>query len=230
MKKRRILVVDNDREFLHTTEGYLRAVGYFVITAQDGMEALDLAASQDVHLVLLDSKMPGMNGYQVCERLREFSQVPLIMMTEGAPEEEKIKGLRLGADDAIAKPYSVPELLARVEAVFRRARLDDEPLCEPSYRNGELYVDFVQRRVYVRGHEVRPSGVEYRLLCELARGKGRVITPDHLLRSVWGNGYEGENALVWQAVHRLRRKIEEDPDQPQFIHTRPGIGYTFASR
>ena len=230
MKKHRILIVDNDARYLRAMETHLRAVGYFTITAQDGMEALDLAASQDVHLVLLDAKMPGMDGYEVCERLREFSQVPVVMLTDGAVEDDRIRALRLGADDSITKVVSNAELCARLEAVFRRARVDELPLCAPSYHNGELYVDFVQRRVYVRGQEVRLSGVEYRLLCELARGHGRVVTPDHLLRSVWGHGYEGENALVWQAVHRLRRKIEEDPDHPQFIHTRPGIGYTFATR
>ncbi len=230
MRKHRVLVVDDEPRCLRAAEADLRAGGYFVITARDGVEALDLAASQDVHLVLLDARMPGMDGYEVCERLREFSVVPVIMITDMAQEAEKIRGLRLGADDSLAKPFSSDELLARAEALLRRARVDGAPLCEPSYRNGELYIDFVQRRVYVRGHEVRLSGVEYRLLCELARGRGRVITPDHLLSHVWGHGYEGENSLVWQAVHRLRRKIEEDPDHPQMIHTRPGIGYTFATR
>jgi DNA-binding response OmpR family regulator len=230
VRKHRILVVDDEPRYLHAIEANLRASAYFVITAQNGMEALDLAASQDVHLVLLDAKMPGMDGYLVCKRLREFSHVPIIMLTELAQEYDNVKGLRLGADDYVTKPFSTTELIARVEAVLRRAAVDEHPLCTPSFRYGDLYVDFVQRRVYVRGHEVSLSGIEYRLLCELARGTGRVLTPGHLLHSVWGDGYEGENALVWQAVHRLRRKIEEDPDHPQLIHTRPGIGYVFSAR
>jgi len=139
-----------------------------------------------------------------------------------------VAGLDVGADDYVTKPFSADELLARVRAVLRRVELSERQDPSSTFQAGDLLVDLAQQRVFVRSQEVNLTPTEYRLLCELVRQAGRVLVPEYLLEKVWGMGYEGENRLLWQAVHRLRRKIERDPRNPQHIQTRPGIGYVFA--
>ncbi len=225
--KVRILVVDDEPRYVRAVQVNLEASGYQVLTALDGQTAIELAAGEAPDLILLDIRMPGLDGYEVCQRIREFSTVPIIMLTALAEDADKVRGLDMGADDYVTKPFSADELLARVRAALRRVELSERPAPHPTFRAGDLLVDFVQQRVFACGQEVDLTPTEYRLLCELVKQAGRVLVPEYLLEKVWGVGYEGENHLVWQAIHRLRRKIEPDPRNPQYIKTRPGLGYVF---
>jgi DNA-binding response OmpR family regulator len=223
-----ILVVDDEPRYIRAIQINLEASGYEVITARDGQTAIELAAGEEPDLILLDIRMGGLDGYEVCRRIREFSAVPIIMLTALAEDADKVAGLDVGADDYVTKPFSADELLARVRAVLRRVELSERQDPSSTFQAGDLLVDLAQQRVFVRGQEVNLTPTEYRLLCELVRQAGRVLVPEYLLEKVWGMGYEGENRLLWQAIHRLRRKIERDPRNPQHIQTRPGIGYVFA--
>jgi DNA-binding response OmpR family regulator len=226
--KARILVVDDEPRYVRAIQVNLQASGYEVLAARDGQTAIDLAASEAPDLILLDIRMPGLDGYEVCRRIREFSAVPIIMLTALAEDADKVKGLDTGADDYVTKPFSADELLARVRAALRRVELSERQEPHPTFQAGDLLVDFARQRVFVHGQEVNLTPTEYRLLYELVKQAGRVLVPEYLLEKVWGIGYEGENRLLWQAIHRLRRKIEPDPQNPQYIQTRPGIGYVFA--
>jgi len=223
-----ILVVDDEPRYIRAIQINLEASDYEVITARDGQTAIELAASEKPDLILLDIRMVGLDGYEVCRRIREFSAVPIIMLTALAEDADKVAGLDVGADDYVTKPFSADELLARVRAVLRRVELSEQQHPSSTFQAGDLLVDLAQQRVFVRSQEVNLTPTEYRLLCELVRQAGRVLVPEYLLEKVWGMGYEGENRLLWQAVHRLRRKIEREPRNPQHIQTRPGIGYVFA--
>jgi DNA-binding response OmpR family regulator len=226
--KIRVLVVDDEPRYIWAVQVNLEARGYEVLAAQDGQAALELAASEEPDLILLDIRMPGLDGYEVCGRIREFSAVPIIMLTALAEDTDKVKGLDIGADDYVTKPFSAEELLARIRAALRRVELSEQQDPCPTFQAGDLLVDFAQQRVFAHDQEVNLTPTEYRLFCELVKQAGRVLVSDYLLERVWGMGYEGENLLLRQAVHRLRRKIEPDPRNPQYIQTRPGIGYVFA--
>jgi DNA-binding response OmpR family regulator len=228
MKKTRILVAEDEPRYIWAIQTNLEARNYEVLTASDGQQAVQLAADAQPDLILLDIKMPVMNGYEACQRIREFSTVPIIMITAMASEADKVLGLDLGADDYVIKPFSVPELLARVRAALRRVEFAEGQAADACFEAGELRVDFGRKRVFVRGEEVRLTPTEYRLLCELVKWPGRVCVVDYLVEKVWGPGYEEGEKLIRQAIHRLRRKIEPDPAHPRYIHTRPGIGYLFA--
>jgi DNA-binding response OmpR family regulator len=224
-----ILVVDDEARYVRAIRFNLEASGYEVVTAQDGETAIALVSDKEPDLVLLDVKMPGMDGLEACRRIREFSAVPIIMLTALAQDADKVKGLDTGADDYVTKPFSAEELLARVRAALRRIDLGRGLVASSLFQAGDLRVDFARQRVFIGDQEADLTPTEYRLLCELVRQAGRVLVPEHLLTKVWGVGYEGETSLVWQAIHRLRRKIEPDPSNPQYIHTKPGIGYVFES-
>ncbi len=227
MKKTRILVAEDEPRYVWAIQTNLEARNYEVITAADGLQAVQLAADAQPDLILLDIKMPVMNGYEACRRIREFSTVPIIMITALAEEANKIMGLDLGADDYVTKPFSVPELLARVRAALRRTEFAEGASAESSYQGGDLRVDFARRRVFLRDQEVELTPTEYRLLCELVKQPGRILVPEYLTEKVWGPGYEEGDKLVRQTIHRLRRKIEADPHRPAYIRTRPGVGYIF---
>lgn len=224
--KGRILVVDDDPRYVRLIQVNLEASGYTVLVARDGEEAIVSTASAGPDLVLLDIMMPNVNGYTACKKIREFSNVPIVMLTALGETEDKVKGLDMGADDYVTKPISVQELLARVRAALRRVQMG-QPQHHPTFRAGELFVDFAGRRVFVHGEEVNLTPTEYRLLYELVTHAERVLTSTQLLEKLWGPGYEKDTHLVWQAVHRLRQKIELDPENPCYVHTRPGIGYIF---
>lgn len=225
--KVRILVAEDESRYIWAIQTNLEARGYEVLTAQDGLKAVELAINEQPSLVLLDIKMPGINGYEACQRIRESSSVPIIMITAMAEETDKVRGLDAGADDYITKPFNVPELLARVRAALRRGELAENLHCDEKFEAGDLRVNFDQRRAFIRGEEVALTATEYRLLCELVRHAGRVLVPDLLVDLIWGAGGEGNEKLLRQAIHRLRRKIERDSSNPEFIQTRPGQGYVF---
>ena len=227
MKKVRILVAEDEPRYIWAIQTNLEARGYEVLTASDGQQAVQLAADAQPDLVLLDIKMPILNGYEACRRIREFSTVPIIMITAMAEETNKVLGLDLGADDYVTKPFSVPELLARVRAALRRIEFAEGLPSDTSYVAGELRVNFGQQRVFVRGQEIELTRTEYRLLCELVKQPGRILMSSYLTERVWGPEYDEGDKLIRQAIHRLRRKIEADPRRPEYIRTRPGLGYIF---
>jgi DNA-binding response OmpR family regulator len=225
-----VLVVDDEKRYRELLDMNLSRRGYHVLQAVDGLSALNAVELEEPDLVVLDLKLPDMDGYEVCRRIREHSTVPIIMLTARAEQEQKIRGLKVGADDYITKPFSADELLARVEAVLRRTEAARGTSISPAFDGGDLHIDFDQHRVTLRGQEVDLSPGEYHLLQQLAANAGRVMFQDELLRRVWGPGYSGATALLQTAIRRLRRKIEDDPASPHYIVTKRGVGYLFSKR
>ena len=227
--KVRVLIVDDEPRYVLAIQVNLEGRGYEAITASNGRDAVKLAAAVEPDLVMMDIRMPDMDGFEACRRIREFSNVPIIMLTALADKVDKVKGLDLGADDYMTKPFDADELGARIRAIFRRTEMAVQPEPQAMFEMNDLQIDFTQRRVFVRGEEIRLSATEYRLLAEFAQQSGRILVPDYLLDKVWGSDYQKENSLVRQAIHRLRGKIELDAQNPQYIQTRPGLGYVFTS-
>ena len=227
-KKTTILMVDDDVQLLKIVTHNLEAGGYQVLAMRDGEQALEAIERDAPDLVLLDVMLPRMDGFQVCQRVREFSAVPIIMLTARGRGRDKIKGLDLGADDYLAKPFRVDELLARVRAVLRRAQFTPNGFAQSLSAVttiGELSIDYARYRVTKGGREVALTPTEYRILAYLAQNAGRVITQDLLLEHVWGPEYVGEGHMLRVNITRLRHKLETDPSHPRYLLTRPGIGY-----
>ena len=224
--KKTILVVDDEPRYVRLIEVNLMSEGYAIVTAANGQLAVEAAAAHQPDLVLLDVMMPVMDGFTACERIREFSNVPVIMVTAKGEERDRVRGLDAGADDYIIKPFSAQELLARVRAVLRRAeRQTTEAFHEPVFRHHELEIDLARAQVTVGGKEVSLTATEYRVLQTLAGAVGRVLTPEELLTGVWGAEYREDKEILWVCLSRLRQKIEPDPKNPIHILTRQGIGY-----
>lgn len=227
-KKPSIVVADDDPQLLRLVTRNLQLDGYEVVATSDGQQALERIEEKLPNLVILDVMMPKLDGFAVCERVREFSAVPIIIVTARGQDQDKIHGLDLGADDYLTKPFSVEELLARVRAVLRRAQVSTQqntPGLRATITSGELTIDFAQHRVTVASREIELTPVEYRLLAYLAQNVGRVVTQDLLLEHVWGEEYVGESHLLQVNVNRLRRKIEQDPAHPHYLLTKMGVGY-----
>ena len=222
----RILVIDDDPGLLKLVSRDLKMEGYGVITAGDGKAGLQIIQDEKLDLVLLDIMMPGMDGFQVCQSVREFSDMPVIMLTARGQTEDVTHGLDLGADDYIKKPFRTTELVARVKAVLRRFRFPEE-IPQPPFILGGLRIDFSSHVVSVDGEEVLLTPTDYRLLCLLVRNAGRVMTQDQLLTEIWGWEYIGETHLLQVAMNRLRKKIGDQIPNSRYIVTRPGIGYVF---
>jgi DNA-binding response OmpR family regulator len=227
-KKPVVLVVDDDIRILRMIKRLLELEGYDTSIATCGAAALAAFEKDTPDLVLLDIMMPDINGYTVCKRIREFSQVPIIMVTARGDDKEKVMGLNFGADDFITKPFSVGELAARVRAVMRRSNIGDQPK-ESLFHFKDLTVDFAAHRVMVNNSELNLTSTEYKLLTYISQNAGRVITPDQLLNKVWGEKYIGEPHLLQVNIARLRKKLGDDARKPSYIMTRPGIGYIMAS-
>jgi two-component system, OmpR family, KDP operon response regulator KdpE len=226
-KQTTILVADDDPQLLRLMTRNLELAGYTVLPAVDGAEALDLAETTRLDLIILDVMMPRMDGFTVSQRVREFSSVPIIIVTARGQDQDKVRGLDLGADDYLTKPFSVEEFLARVRAVLRRSQYADESVSpgQAMYAIGDLAIDFARYTVTMDGRDISLTPVEYKMLAYLARNAGRVLTQDQLLEHVWGDAYLGESHLLQVNVNRLRRKIEPDPTHPKYILTRVGVGY-----
>ena len=223
MKTTTVLVVDDERRYRELLEMNLTRRGYRVLQAADGLSALNQVELEAPDLVMLDLMMPDMDGYEVCRRIREYSSVPIIMLTAKAEPAQKVRGLGLGADDYVTKPFSAEEVLARVAAVLRRAEAGQT--AAPPADVGDLHIDYAQHRTTVRGREIDLTAGEYKLLERLAINAGRVVVQEELLRRIWGEGFEGETALLQTAIRRLRSKIEDDPAAPRYIKTKRGVGY-----
>ncbi len=226
LQKSLIVVVDDDPGILKLVSLNLQLEGFRVITAADGKDAVKLIQDEQPSLVLLDIMMPVMDGFQACERIREFSEVPIIMLTAKGGIEDIVRGLDMGADDYVVKPFSINELVARVKAVLHRTKFPQE-VPQPAFASGDLSIDFAQHQVKISEREIVLPPTEYRILCLLARNAGRVITHEHLLTEVWGREYRGDTHILQVAVARLRKRLGDDPGNPKYIATRPGIGYTF---
>ena len=227
MRPAKILVVDHEPHLVKLVRSNLEAQHFKVITAMDGMSGLAMVEKEGPDLVILDIMLPGMDGFDILQKIREFSSVPVIMLTAKDQDVDVVKGLQLGADDYVKKPFSVHELLARVEAVLRRAAPGDDVQARPPFVVGDFAMDFQQRKISVRGKEVKVGPTEYKLLSQLVRNAGRVMLHADLLRKVWGPEYGGETEYLRVYISYLRNKIEEDPGNPKYILTEHGVGYMF---
>jgi DNA-binding response OmpR family regulator len=226
-KKTLVLVVDDDIRILRMMKRMLELEGFQTTVASSGESALKMFEKETPDLILLDIMMPDMDGYTVCQRVREFSQVPIIMVTAKGDDKEKVAGLNIGADDYVTKPFSASEMAARVRAVLRRLGSQNRPV-EAVFRHKDLIVDFASHRVMVKNNELRLTSTEYRLLSYISLNAGRVITPDQLLHKVWGEEYIGAPHLLQVNIARLRKKLGDNAKTPSYILTRPGIGYIMA--
>ncbi len=222
---KRILIVDDEPRYLRLLEANLRTEGYEVATAQDGVQALDVFSAQPIDLVLLDVMMPRLDGFGVCQRLREFSSVPIVILTARGEEQDRVRGLDLGADDYLVKPFSATELLARVRAVLRRAQPPTESSQARFFTHDDLKIDFARAEVWRGEDAVSLSATEYRLLLQFAHNIGKILTSEDLLSSVWGAEYRNDKEILWVSIARLRQKLEEDAHNPRHIVTRSGLGY-----
>ncbi len=220
-----ILVVDDDKKLVELVKLYLERAGYLVKVATDGQEALDAATSFRPDLMVLDLMLPELDGLEVCRRVRESSDVPIVMLTAKSTEREKIEGLNLGADDYVTKPFSPGELLARIRAVLRRAGEKDGP---ELVSFGGLEIDFPQHRVTVSGREVDLTPTEFRLLAAMASEPGRVFSRARLIHVALGYDFGGFERTIDAHIKNLRRKIESDPRDPKYVVTVFGVGYRFA--
>jgi two-component system KDP operon response regulator KdpE len=217
----RVLVVDDEPQILRALETTLRGAGYEIETAATGEAALAHAAVRPPDAVILDLVLPGRSGTDVCRALREWSQVPVLVLSAIGEEREKVAALDAGADDYVTKPFGIDELLARLRAVLRRAL----PASEPVIEIGQLRIDLEKRAVYRGGELVLLTPHEFRLLRLLAVNEGKLLTHRTLLREVWGAAYQHESHYLHVYVSQLRRKIEPDPARPAYILTEPGAGY-----
>jgi two-component system KDP operon response regulator KdpE len=219
-----ILVVDDEREIVRALQRSLTAHGYIVFTAKSGEEAVEVIAKQRPDLLLLDLLLPGMSGLEVCRQVRASSNVPIIVLSVKDAERDKVEALDLGADDYVAKPFGMNEVLARVRVALRHAA-QPESGTEPRFQIGPLSVDFAQRRVCLDGREVSLTPTEYDLLKVFVTHPGKILTRQMLLQTVWGAQTHARTHSLHVYVAQLRQKIEPDPQHPQLILTIPGVGY-----
>lgn len=228
MINEKILIVDDEEHIRELLKFNLENNGYKTISADNGLDALKIAKSEKLGLVLLDLMLPGMDGYDVCKEIRKdinISSTPIIMITAKGDEFDKVLGLELGADDYLTKPFSIREMLARVKAVLRRTV--QQQADKKYYKFGNIIVDFDKHEVEKDGEKIELTFKEFELLEILINNKGRVMTRDFLLDKIWGYEYIGETRTVDVHIRHLRQKIENDDKNPMYIETVRGIGYRF---
>jgi DNA-binding response OmpR family regulator len=221
----RVLVADDDPLVQRLVRTHLDRAGFRALLAADGEEAVDVTATEQPDLVVLDLMLPKLDGFEVCRRIREFSLVPVIMLTARGEQVDKLRGFEAGADDYLTKPFAPPELLARVRAVLRRTEQSAAPSAKALIRCGDVSIDLVRRRVTVRDEVVKLTPTEFQLLQQLALNAGKVLSHAELLTKVWGAEYRDDREYLWAYVRHLRRKLEADPDRPKLILSEPGYGY-----
>jgi DNA-binding response OmpR family regulator len=222
-----ILVVDDERRIAEAVTMNLELEGYQVSCASNGQEALRKVTEELPDLIILDVMMPDMDGFETLQKIREISNVPVIMLTVKGGETDKVKGLELGADDYVTKPFGPKELVSRVKAALRRATMPGPVPKTEILVDNDLSIDFGRRKVIVRGREVHLRPTEYRLLYHLVSNAGHVLTHETLLRKVWGYDYRNEDQYLWLYVTYLRQKLEDNPKEPKYILGERGIGYRF---
>jgi two-component system KDP operon response regulator KdpE len=226
-RPRRVLVVDDEPRMIHFIRLNLEHDGYEVLEATSGTEALELLRDRMPDLILLDVMMPDMDGFETLQLLREISTVPVIMLTAKGEEEDRVRGLELGADDYITKPFSPREMVSRVRAVIRRTETPNAPTREPIEVDDRLKIDFDRREIFVEGELVKLRPTEFKLLYHLVQNAGWVVPHDQLLAKVWGYEYRDETHYLRLYVNYLRKKLEADPSDPKYILTERGFGYRF---
>jgi two-component system KDP operon response regulator KdpE len=223
----KILVVDDEPHMVMLVEANLRAAGYEVLSAADGQAALQLAELEQPDLIILDLMLPGLDGYEVCRRIREYSAVPVLMLTARSNEIDLVRGFDVGADDYLVKPFAINELLVRVRAILKRSKFAQEIVQHPAMVVGDMRIDFARRQVTVRGEQVELTPIEYKLLSTLALNANQVMLHQDLLRQVWGPEYRTETEYLRVYMRYLRQKIERDPSNPRILITYPRAGYMF---
>ncbi|MBW4838258.1 MAG: response regulator transcription factor [Paenibacillaceae bacterium] len=227
---KRILIIEDDPVIAEVERDYLQASGYAADIAVNGDEGLRRALSEPYDLLVLDLMLPGVDGYEICKQVREAKDIPILMVSAKKEDIDKIRGLGLGADDYVSKPFSVGELMARIKAhLTRYARLTNQsrPADKDELRIRGLYIDKMSRKVSVNGEELALTGKEYDLLLFMAMHPNRVFSKDDLFERIWGMDSLGDLASVTVYISKLREKIERDPSKPQFIETIWGVGYRF---
>jgi len=218
----RVLVVDDERQIRRMLRAALEGYGFNIAEAASGREGLSQTSIFHPDLIVLDLGLPDIDGIEVIKNLRDWTQIPIIVLSVREHEDDKIKALDAGADDYVTKPFSMGELLARLRVALRRAAKSDD---EPILTFGELSIDFARRNVIMRGEEVKLTPTEYEVLKYLVQQAGRVVTHRQLLRAIWGSNFQEESQYLRVYIGQLRRKIESDPSQPTYIITEPGVGY-----
>jgi DNA-binding response OmpR family regulator len=223
----KILSIDDEPMIVESVSYNLKQEGYETLAAQDGETGLELALAEAPDLILLDLMLPGLNGMEVCRRIRKTSEIPIIMLTAKEGEIDRILGLELGADDYVVKPFSMRELLARIKSVLKRFGAGPKAVESPNLTSGDLVIDLLGHEVAVKGQNIDLSSKEFDLLRILANHPGQVLSREQLLNLVWGNDFYGDNRTVDVHIRWLREKIEKDPGDPKYILTVRGVGYKF---
>jgi DNA-binding response OmpR family regulator len=221
----RILCVDDEPLYQHLLKVNLEKEGYEVITANNGEEALELVSSRHPDLVIMDIMMPKLDGITASERIRQFSNIPIIILTARGEEQDRVRGLNIGADDYVVKPFSATEVIARVRAVLRRTTNAEQATQNRYFSHGNLKIDFARAEVWKENKAVFLSATEYRLLIQFAHHVGQVLTAEELLMAIWGPQYREDKEILWVSIARLRQKLEDNPHSPLHIVTRAGLGY-----
>lgn len=225
MKQFSILLVDDEPRILNFLSTKLKLSGYKVLSASNGLEALQQVQAYEPDMVVLDVLMPKMDGFETLKELRTFSSIPVIILSARGGNEDKIKGLGMGADDYLAKPFSPDELIARIEAVGRRLVSTEKRKTQDTFVLGEMTIDFKKRVVNIRGEEIRLTRIEWHLLSELSQNAGHLMLYEELLSRVWGPEYRDDVQILRTWISRLRYKIEKNPGMPAVIRTIPKTGY-----
>ncbi|MEA4907590.1 MAG: response regulator transcription factor [Chloroflexi bacterium] len=220
-----ILVVDDEILYQHLLKVNLEKEGYDIIACGNGEDALEMVSSRHPDLVILDVMMPKLDGISTCERIRQFSNVPIIVVTARGEEQDRVRGLDVGADDYVVKPFSATELVARVRAVLRRAHTTEQVVQNRFFVHGNLKIDFARAEVWKENRPVFLSATEYRLLIQFAHHVGQVLSAEDLLVAIWGPSYKDDKEILWVSIARLRQKLEDNPHSPAHIVTRAGLGY-----
>lgn len=226
---KKVLVVDDEKLIVKGIRFSLEQDGMEVSCAYDGEEALALAKAEKFDIILLDVMLPGLTGFEVCQQIRDFSNVPIIMLTAKGDDMDKILGLEYGADDYITKPFNILEVKARIKAIMRRSGSDSKEKKpeEAILERGDIKIDRESRRVYIEGREINLTAKEFDVLELLMMNPNKVYSREKLLTLVWGEDYPGDVRTVDVHIRRLREKTEENPSEPKYVHTKWGVGYYF---
>ncbi len=226
---KRVLVVDDEKLIVKGIRFSLEQDGMEVSCAYDGEEALEIAKSEKFDIILLDVMLPGLSGFEVCQQIREFSDVPIVMLTAKGDDMDKILGLEYGADDYITKPFNILEVKARIKAIMRRTKAKEatKPANDSVIKSGDMTIDRDGRRVYIEEKEINLTAKEFDVLELLILNPNKVYSREKLLTLVWGADYPGDVRTVDVHIRRLREKIEKNPSEPRYVHTKWGVGYYF---
>ncbi len=224
---KKVLVVDDEKHIIKGLRFSLEQDGMEVDCAYDGEEALAMIRNKEYDIILLDVMLPKITGFEVCQQVREFSSVPIVMLTAKGEDMDKILGLEYGADDYITKPFNILEVKARLKAIIRRTSPKPKDASKV-IESGDMRLDCENRRVYAAGREINLTAKEFELLELLVVNANRVYSRENLLKLVWGSDYPGDVRTVDVHIRRLREKIEQNPSEPKYVHTKWGVGYYFA--